>query len=289
MDYKMEQNRIAHKNTSLPDVLNAFYIWFEKKVNEIAPTIVDAPVPSVNTADIRLAFLRVHPLKETGPDGVRSGVLRICADQLAGVFADIFNLPLQQSEVPICFKKNTIILVSKKTHATFLNDYHPVAPTPIIMKCFESKTEELIIDFRKQGGRHTLIHINGAGVERFHCLKFLRVMITNNLSWSTHIDVTVKKAQQQLFFQWRLRKFGMSETFFMKHGDSINTEQRGLEQRVQSERHSDGEGEKGETKTKHACAGVTYRCHLTSSLLPTLNQRLQQPTADKRQNSKRTQ
>ena len=49
----------------------------------------------------------------------------------------IFNLTLQQSEVPICFKKMTISPVSKKSQAACLNDYCPVALTSIIMKCFE--------------------------------------------------------------------------------------------------------------------------------------------------------
>eukprot|EP00061_Rhincodon_typus_P017366 g46035.t1 len=39
-------------------------------------------------------------------------------------------------------------------------------------------------------------------------LMFLGVTITNNLSWTSYIDVTVKKAQQCLFFLRQLRKFG---------------------------------------------------------------------------------
>eukprot|EP00061_Rhincodon_typus_P007870 g29979.t1 len=39
-------------------------------------------------------------------------------------------------------------------------------------------------------------------------VKFLTVVITNNLSWSTHVDTPVKKAQQHLYFFRRLRKFG---------------------------------------------------------------------------------
>eukprot|EP00061_Rhincodon_typus_P005866 g25891.t1 len=52
-----------------------------------------------------------------------------------------------------------------------------------------SKTKELIIDVRNKGGRH----INGAYVERVESVKFLGVTITDNLSWTSHVDVTVKK------------------------------------------------------------------------------------------------
>eukprot|EP00061_Rhincodon_typus_P014559 g41645.t1 len=69
-----------------------------------------------------------------------------------------------------------------------------------------SKTKQLVIDFRKQGGGHAPIYINGAEVEMVKNVKFLGVTITNNLSWSTHIETMVKKTQQHLFFLKRPRK-----------------------------------------------------------------------------------
>ncbi|CDQ58637.1 unnamed protein product [Oncorhynchus mykiss] len=75
-----------------------------------------------------------NPRKAAGPDGIPSRALRACADQLAGVFTDIFNQSLSQSVVPTCFKRATIVPVPKKAK---LNDYRPVALTSIIMKCFE--------------------------------------------------------------------------------------------------------------------------------------------------------
>ncbi|XP_072373139.1 uncharacterized protein [Scyliorhinus torazame] len=44
----------------------------------------------------------------------------------------------------------------------------------------------------------------------WRCFKFLGVHIPKNLSWSTHVDATTKKAQQHLYFLRKLRKFGMS-------------------------------------------------------------------------------
>eukprot|EP00061_Rhincodon_typus_P015794 g43680.t1 len=72
------------------------------------------------------------------------------------------------------------------------------------------KTKELIIDFRKKGGEHAPIYINGIEVESVKSIKFLRVTITDDLSWACHVNATVKKAQQRLFFLKRLRKFGLS-------------------------------------------------------------------------------
>eukprot|EP00061_Rhincodon_typus_P014957 g42358.t1 len=55
-----------------------------------------------------------------------------------------------------------------------------------------------------------IIYINGTEVEKVKSIKFLGVTITDDLSWTSHIDVMVKKSQQHLFFLRRLRKFGMS-------------------------------------------------------------------------------
>eukprot|EP00061_Rhincodon_typus_P009089 g32294.t1 len=73
-----------------------------------------------------------------------------------------------------------------------------------------SKTTGLIIDFRKKEGEYAPIYINGTEVERVEIVEFLGVTITDNLSWTSHVDATVKAAQQRFFFLRQLRKFGTS-------------------------------------------------------------------------------
>eukprot|EP00061_Rhincodon_typus_P010229 g34358.t1 len=70
------------------------------------------------------------------------------------------------------------------------------------------KTKELIIPIRKKGGERAPIHIKGAELETFESITFFGVTITNNLSWTYHVVMAVKKAQQHLFFLMELRKFG---------------------------------------------------------------------------------
>ncbi|KAK3564221.1 hypothetical protein QTP86_011205 [Hemibagrus guttatus] len=64
-------------------------------------------------------------------------MLRVCAEQLADVFTDIFNISLSSAVIPTCLKTTTIIHVPKKSPVSCLNDYRPVALTSIIMKCFK--------------------------------------------------------------------------------------------------------------------------------------------------------
>ncbi|KAI3376885.1 hypothetical protein L3Q82_000126 [Scortum barcoo] len=80
---------------------------------------------------------KISSAEAPGPDGIPGRALKVCADQLADVFADIFNLSLLQSVVPTCFKETIIVPVPKTTKILSLNDYRPVALTSTIMKCFE--------------------------------------------------------------------------------------------------------------------------------------------------------
>ncbi|KAK1804699.1 hypothetical protein P4O66_003528 [Electrophorus voltai] len=79
-----------------------------------------------------------------GPDGICGRVLKACADQLAPVFTDIFNLSLTLGIVPSSFKRSTIVPVPKKPRPSDLNDYHPVALTSVLMKCFEKLVRDFI-------------------------------------------------------------------------------------------------------------------------------------------------
>jgi hypothetical protein len=88
------------------------------------PTTKDCGL-SFSVADVSKTFKCVNPSRAVGTDGIPSLVLRACADQLPGVFTDIFNHSLSQSVVPVCFKMVTIVPVPKIAKVTELNDYRP--------------------------------------------------------------------------------------------------------------------------------------------------------------------
>ena len=139
-DYKPLPLRTCHSDPSLPDELNDFYARFE--VNSIIPAQTLPPSPTdqvlqVSTAEVKRVLASVNPRKAAGPDNIPGRVLKDCAEQLSDVFTDIFNTSLSQAAVPTCLKSATIIPVPKKSKPACLNDFRPVALTPIIMKCFE--------------------------------------------------------------------------------------------------------------------------------------------------------
>lgn len=91
----------------------------------------------LSAEEVRKTFSSVNPRKACGPDNLPGRVLKECAYQLKDVFADIFNLTLNQGVVPTCLKSAMIIPVPKTSNPTGLNDFRPVALTPIVTKCLE--------------------------------------------------------------------------------------------------------------------------------------------------------
>ncbi len=89
-----------------------------------------------------------------------------------------------------------------------------------------SKTKELIVDFRKRQQRpYTPLMISGTPVERVSSFKYLGVNISEDLTWTAHIQTKVKKAVQRLY---QLRKFRVSpailKTFYSRAIESVPTQ-----------------------------------------------------------------
>jgi hypothetical protein len=127
-DHKKITSHVTDSDVMLPDKLTTFFARFED--NTIPPSWPAnkdcALPPSFSVANVSQTFKRVNPRKAAGPDCIPSRVLGACADQLTGVFTDIFNRSLSQSGVPTCFKMATNVPEPKKVKVTELNDYRPI-------------------------------------------------------------------------------------------------------------------------------------------------------------------
>jgi hypothetical protein len=114
-DDKGKHNRELPSDTSLPDELNNFYVRFEASNTDCVVTL--------SATNVSKTFKEVNIHKAAGSDGLPGRVLQACANQLASVFTDIFNLSLTESVIPTCFKQTTLVPVPKNTKVTYLNDY----------------------------------------------------------------------------------------------------------------------------------------------------------------------
>ena len=95
-DYKGKHSRELPSDMSLPDKLNNFSARFEASNTETcmrASAVPDDCVITLSVADVSKTSKQVSIHKAAGPNRLPGRVLRACADQLASVFTDIFNLP----------------------------------------------------------------------------------------------------------------------------------------------------------------------------------------------------
>jgi hypothetical protein len=60
----------------------------------------------VKQADVLKLFRGCHAHKSPGPDRISGHVLKHCAEQMAGIFTDIFQSSLDQQEIPVLWRVN---------------------------------------------------------------------------------------------------------------------------------------------------------------------------------------
>lgn len=120
MNYKVPQcTTDADTDASLPDTLNSSY------VQNTAPARTSTRPSKVqelylSPAHVRQALSRVNPCKALGPYNIPG---RVFGDQPAGPDRYLQNLPEPSS--------------ASSLPPSCLNDYSPIAFSPIIMKCFK--------------------------------------------------------------------------------------------------------------------------------------------------------
>ncbi|XP_065145714.1 uncharacterized protein [Paramisgurnus dabryanus] len=131
---------LCEESIDFLNLLNSFFSRFEES-NNITSTkalpCLDNATLQLDPGDVRRTLQKVNPRKASGPDNIPGRVLRDCANSLTDALTDIFNISLSKAIIPQCLKATTIIPIPKKSSVTTLNDYRPIALTPIIMKCFE--------------------------------------------------------------------------------------------------------------------------------------------------------
>ncbi|KAK1787236.1 hypothetical protein P4O66_002752 [Electrophorus voltai] len=124
-DYKSPPSGLMSTDVSLANELNTFFACFEAapgsaNANSASANNTNVAIGAANNtcaeptigqrsliktkSDVRRVFKRVNTRKAAGPDGICGRVLKACADQLAPVFTNIFNLSLKFGIIPSCFK-----------------------------------------------------------------------------------------------------------------------------------------------------------------------------------------
>ncbi len=130
------------------------------------------------------------------------------------------------------FADDTVVLglISNNDEISYLEEVERLTSwCPFSLSLNVSKTKELIMDFRKRQQRpYTPLMISGTPVERVSSFKYLGVNISEDLTWTAHIQTQVKKARQILYHMRQLRKFRVSpailKTFYSGAIENVLTQ-----------------------------------------------------------------
>ena len=147
------RNFLPETTVEYANNLNAFYNRFDKndfsaEINSTRNRLFDdGPVLQVTSEDVYKEFKKLNITKSAGPDNITPRFLKLCAEQLAEIFAFMFNWSFGTQVVPGIWKRSCIIPIPKKSVISGMNDLRPVALTSIPMKVCERLFKNALFEY----------------------------------------------------------------------------------------------------------------------------------------------
>ena len=88
-------------------------------------------------SDVFKVLSSLDDSKACGPDGVSPALLKQCAKELTPSLVTLFNLSMEQSNVPISWELVNVIPFHKKYDRDPISNYRPVSLLIIVSKVME--------------------------------------------------------------------------------------------------------------------------------------------------------
>ncbi len=218
---------LTHIDSKNGNYVRLLFIDYSSAFNTILPSklasLIDLDLNS-SLCDWILNFLSGRPqVVKIGQFTSNSITLNVGAPQGCVLSPLLYSLythdcvSSHSSTTIIKFADDTVVLglISNNDETAYLDEVEELTSwcQDNCLSLNVSKTKELIVDFRKKQQRpYTPLKISETPVERVSSFKYLGVNISEDLTWTTHIQTQVNKARQRLYHLRQLRKFRVSPT-----------------------------------------------------------------------------
>ena len=108
----------------------------------VPPPLNRDPLNSIKVgrAGVLKLLLNIKNNKATGPDGIPGDLLKMCANEIAGVYTLLFQASIDQGRLPSDWKTANMIPVFKKGDRGRMENYRPISLTSVTAKLFESNS-----------------------------------------------------------------------------------------------------------------------------------------------------
>ncbi len=210
---------LTHIDSTNGNYVRLLFIDYSSAFNTIVPTklavkLSDLGITS-SLCDWIQDFLTARPqVVKVGQFTSNSITLNVGAPQGCVLSPLLYS---HSSTSIVKFADDTVVLglINNNDEAAYLDEVERLTSwsQDNCLSLNVSKTKELIVDFRKRQQRpYTPLVISGTPVERVSSFKYLGVNISEDLTWTTHIQTQVKKARQRLYHLRQLRKYRVSPT-----------------------------------------------------------------------------
>ena len=108
---------------------------------------------------VKKVLTNLDSSKASGPDCTPVVLLKNCDPELSYMLAELFNMCLEESCFPDCWKVSLVVPVFKNVgERSTAKNYHPVSLLSVVSKIFEKLVNNRIIDHLEKCGLFSDFH-----------------------------------------------------------------------------------------------------------------------------------
>ena len=180
----------------------------------VSPNITEVQISIHDTFKV---LTELDPSKSMGTDGIGPALLKHCATPLCTPLCHLFSVSLHTARIPSDWKVHKITPVFKSGNKNSVQNYRPISLLSSVSKVLEKLIYDKVLDFLYpsfstfNSAKSTYLcftnsktptavdlFLDGQTISKSHSHKDLGVIISDDLTWSSHYTYLVSKALKTL-------------------------------------------------------------------------------------------